>query len=128
MRSLLGLEVTADEYRANLNGMNTFFGAVLGFVLSDVATANLREFAQLLLVTAAIVVSILYVSASPKRWMYAALSFVFIWAFPRLLADQGASAGRLQVTLAVWTGMTIFVEALWWWQQRRDARAGPPTA
>jgi hypothetical protein len=128
MRRLLGLEVTADEYRANLNGMNTFFGAVLGFVLSDVATANLREFAQLLLVTAAIVVSILYVSASPKRWMYAALSLAFIWAFPRLLADHGASAGRLQVTLAVWTGMTIFVEALWWWQQRRDARAGPPTA
>jgi hypothetical protein len=82
----------------------------------------------MLIVTAAIVISILYVSASPQRWTYAALTVFLIWALPRFMPDDGASAGRLQVTLAVWTGMTIFVEALWWWQQRRDARRTPPTA
>ena len=114
--------ISEGEYRANLNGLNTFFGAVLGFVLSDVATTNLREFALVLLFTAAIVVSILYVSASRQRWMYAALTFVFIWALPRLLPDHGVNAGRLQVTLAIWTVMTVFVEAVWALQQWREER------
>ena len=128
MPGLFGMRVTGDEYRANLAGMNTFFGAVLGFVLADVATTNLLDFARLLLVTGAIVVSILYVSASPQRWTYAALTLVLIWSLPKLTQLPAGSTGRLQVTLAVWTGMTIFVEALWWWQQRRDARRDPPTA
>jgi len=127
MPGLLGMRVTGEEYRANLTGLNTFFGAVLGFVLADVTTTGLLEFAQMLLVTAGIVISILYVSASPQRWTYAVLTMAMIWWLPRLM-PHAANAGRLQVTLAVWTGMTVFVEALWWWQQRRDSRRDPPTA
>ncbi|WP_114227302.1 MULTISPECIES: hypothetical protein [Sphingomonas] len=121
------MQVTRSEYRANLAGLNTFFGAVLGFVLADIPAPTPLDFAQLLLFTAAIVIGILYVSASPQRWMYAALNLVLIWSLPRLLwRDGGHGSGRLQVTLAVWTGMAIFIEALWAWQQRRASRREPP--
>jgi hypothetical protein len=113
-------QITEDEYRANLNGMNTFFGAVLGFVLTDVQTATLVDFAQLLIFTAALVIGILYVSASSQRWLYAALNLLLIWALPGVLPEGAGNAGRLQVTLAVWTFMTIGVEAWWSWQRRRN--------
>lgn len=102
--------VTDAEYRANLNGMNTFFGAVLGFVLSDVETDRLIEFAQLLLVTTGIVIGILYLSASRQRWWYAALNLLLIWLLPGLVAGAEGSTGRLQVTLAIWTLLSIFLE------------------
>jgi hypothetical protein len=114
--------VTDSEYRANLAGMNTFFGAVLGFVLADVAVVNLREFAQLLMFTAAIVIGILYVSASKQRWLYAAFNLIFIWFLPRLLSNDAGDPGRLQVTLATWAVMTMLLEGLWSWQQRRDTK------
>jgi hypothetical protein len=67
-----------DEYRANLTGLNTFFGTVIGFVLTDVTTANPASFPQLLIFTAAIVIGVLYISASPHRWLYGALNLLFI--------------------------------------------------
>jgi hypothetical protein len=114
--------INEDEYRANLAGMNTFFGAVLGFVLADVQTDSMFRFANVLIVTAGTVISILYISASPKRWWYALLTFFFIWFLPRLLREEAGDLGRLQVTLAVWTGMTLFVEALWALQKRGEAK------
>jgi hypothetical protein len=114
--------VTEEEYRANLTGMNTFFGAVLGFVLADIETAELFDFAHLLVLTAAIVISILYISVSPRRWFYAALTLFLIWGLPRLLEQNEQQVGRLQVTLAVWTLMSTVLEAWWAWQQRREAK------
>jgi hypothetical protein len=119
--------VTEDEYRANVTGMNTFFGAVIGFVLADVTTPTLMDFAVLLVLTAAIVIGILYVSASPYRWWYVLLNLLLIWRLPTIVDDASGDFGRLQVTLAVWTVMTTFVEALLAWQQRRDARANSAT-
>lgn len=121
------LRVTDDEYRANLTGMNTFFGAVIGFVLADVTTRDLVEFAALLVFTASIVVGILYVSASTMRWWYAIFNLVVIWQLPRVF-DEVGDLGRLQVTLATWTLMTAGIEALWAWQQRRDAKRAKSTA
>lgn len=112
-----------DEYRANLAGMNTFFGAVLGFVLADVETRSTLDFAQLLLFSATIVISILYVSASPKRWLYAALTLFFIWALPKVTNPDTGSVERLQVTLAVWTAMTIALEAVMLWTRATASRA-----
>jgi hypothetical protein len=114
--------VTEEEYRANLTGMNTFFGAVLGFVLADVKTDELFDFAHILFLAAAIVISILYISASDKRWFYAAITLLLIWAMPELLSEDDEALGRLQVTLAVWTFMSTFLEAWWAWQHRQDAR------
>jgi hypothetical protein len=120
--------VTEDEYRANLTGMNTFFGAVLGFVLADIPTEKLFDFAHMLVLTAAIVISILYISASPKRWFYAAMTLLLIWGMPRLLEQEGEEIGRLQVTLAVWTILSTLVEAWWAWQNRQDAKANRTAA
>jgi hypothetical protein len=120
--------VTEEEYRANLTGMNTFFGAVLGFVLSGVETPNLRDFAQLLFMVAGLVISILYVSASAQRWLYAVMTLLLIGALPHILDDVRGELGRLQVTLAVWLGMTVLLEALWAVQQRRDAKSIEPAA
>ena len=121
------LRVTDDEYRANLTGMNTFFGAVLGFVLADVTTTDLVEFGLLLVFTASIVIGILYVSASALRWWYVPFNLLLIWQVDRLFGDTG-DLGRLQVTLAAWTLMAAGVEALWAWQQRRDAKRAQSTA
>ena len=119
--------VTEDEYRANVTGMNTFFGAVIGFVLADVTTPTLMGSAVLLVFTAAIVIGILYVSVSQYRWWYVLLNLLLIWRLPTILDDASGDFGRRQVTLAVWTVMTTFVEALLAWQQRRDARANIAT-
>lgn len=127
MPNLMGWSrVTEDEYRANLNGMNTFFGAVIGFVLADVTTSDLASFAQLLVFTAAIVIGVLYISASPQRWLYGVLNLLFIWALPRVLEDRAGDAGRLQITLATWTLMTIGLEALRAWQKQQEAKRSAP--
>jgi hypothetical protein len=129
MMKLMGWSrVTDDEYRANLAGMNTFFGAVLGFVLADITTDVLAEFAQLLVFTVALVIGILYISASPYRWLYGAMNLALIWALPRVLADGAGDPGRLQVTLATWTLMTLFIEAYFAWQKRQDAKRAGPTS
>jgi hypothetical protein len=120
--------VTEEEYRANLTGMNTFFGAVLGFVLADAETESLIGFARLLFLSATVVISILYVSASNHRWLYAGMTMLMILALPRLLDDSARGLGRLQVTLALWLLLTVAVEALWAWQQKRDAKAIKPAA
>jgi hypothetical protein len=115
--------VTEKEYRANLTGMNTFFGAVLGFVLADAKTESLIGFGHLLFLSAGVVISILYVSASSHRWLYAGMTMLMILALPRLLDEWAGGLGRLQVTLALWLLLTVFIEALWAWQQKRDAKA-----
>ena len=108
--------MTQGEYRANLNGLGIFFGAVLGFVMAGTETLSQRDFATTLFFTATLVITILYVSSSPNRIAYAALAAVLIGLFPRILAlllsDGAAIPRNLQPTLAVWLGITLMVEFL----------------
>lgn len=106
------LLVTENEYRANLAGMNTFFGAVLGFVIADVEVASNQDFAAFLTFSAAVVISILYISASHHRWLYAALTVAFVAGFPLFMPDGIDVPARLQITLGVWTLMTVLLESL----------------
>lgn len=105
--------MTAGEYRANRDGLNTLFGAVLGIVLSGTDTLGGFDFAVLLLVSATAVILILYVSSSPHRLAYAALAGVSIaalpWALVRLI---GTVPPHLQPTLAVWLLITLVVEVM----------------
>ena len=89
--------IDEDEYRANLNGLNTFFGAVIGCVLADVTTRNPLQFAQVLLVTSGVVVGILYVSASGRRWWYAALNLLIILALPRVVPPAEGDVTRFAI-------------------------------
>ena len=105
---------TESEIRANHAGMNTFFGAVLGFVMAGTEKLDAIEFASVLFLVSAVVISVLYVSASPYKFAYALLTLAFIAFLPRA-ADPMLDAGehlpdKLQPTLLVWTLLSIVVE------------------
>ena len=109
---LQSIRMSEGEYRANLNGMNIFFGAVLGVVMSRADGLAPWPFAVVLVLTAGMVVSILYVSSSRRRWMYAVLTAVAIYALPVVIKDvsEVTLPPNLRTTLAVWLGMVLFVE------------------
>lgn len=108
--------MTASEYRANLSGMNIFFGAVLGFVLAGAEAMQPASFAWLLVGAAGIVINILYVSASRHRLSYAAMGAILIVSMQQWL--EGSMTGiselppKLQPTLGVWLLLACLVEFL----------------
>ena len=108
--------MTHAEYRANLDGLNIFFGAVLGFVLAGTENLDQASFAVLLAGTAGIVISILYVTSSRRRATYLVLGAALIATMPRWL--EGGVFGipvlpaNLQPTLMVWLLLTCLVEFL----------------
>src|ERR1044072_3755153 len=108
--------MTEGEYRANLNGLGIFFGAVLGFVMAGTEPLAPRDFALTLFMFAAAVICIVYVSSSRQRLLYAAITAVYIALLPAILHEllgKGAEIPRnLRPTLAVWLAITLFVEFL----------------
>ena len=108
------LRMSRREYRANIEGLNIFFGAVLGFVLAGSEALGDAWFAFLLVATAAVVITILYITASARRLSYAVLAVVLIASMERWLEpwlpDAASIPPKLQPTLLVWALMTIFVE------------------
>jgi hypothetical protein len=104
------------EYRANLNGLSIFFGAVLGFVMASVETLPPRDFAMTLFFTATMVITILYVNSSHHRFSYALMAAVIIAIYPyalKIVLTPGAKLPpQLQLTLAVWLGFSLLVEIL----------------
>ncbi len=121
------LVTTESEYAAHLAAMNTFFGAVLGFVMAGAERLDEVEFSALLICVASIVISILYVAASAHKILYGLLTLGLIAALPRLMApmlDMGEQLpAKLQATLLVWTMISIAIEFL---PRRPDDP--PPTA
>lgn len=122
--------MTAGEYRANINGLNTFFGAVLGFVISSVDFLDPWRFAYLLLILGGVVISILYIHGSPHRLSYAIMTLVFVAVLPRItgpaLPNGAEFPGKIQATLAVWTLMTIFVEFMPREREENSGQADQP--
>jgi hypothetical protein len=110
------MRMTEREYRANIDGLNIFFGAVLGFVLAGAERLNDFWFGVLLALTAGIVVSILYITASKQRLAYSVLSLVLIASMGSWLEEflPGASSipAKLQPCLLVWALLTMSVEFL----------------
>lgn len=108
--------MTEREYRANIEGLNIFFGAVLGFVLAGSENLAMLPFAGLLLIVAGTVISILYISSSDKRVTYALLTVMLVAVLPRvmgnLLGHGTPMPPKVQPTLAVWAAMTILIEFL----------------
>jgi len=107
---------TESEYRAHDAGLNTFFGAVLGFVMAATERLNALAFGYILLVVSAVVISVLYVSASRYKFSYAILTLAMIALLPRcvepFLGKGEQLPEKLQPTLLVWTLLTIIVEYL----------------
>lgn len=119
------LTMTEAEYRANVDGMNILFGAVLGFVLADARGLPALDFAVLLLVSASTVVSILYLSSSPYKLFYAATTIAAVALLPWVIGEltDAPPIPQLRPTLAVWTGMVLLVELL----PRRKPESEPET-
>ena len=117
---------TESEIAANHAGMNTFFGAVLGFVMAGTERLDSLEFSNLLFLVAGIVISILYVSASRQKVLYVLMTVLMIVLLPDVLKavlDEGESIpDKLQPTLLVWTALTVLVEFL---PRRPDDAATP---
>ena len=107
-------KMTAREYEANLNGLNMFFGAVLGFVLAGTEKLTDLQFGVVLFFLACTVITILFISSSRHRVMYAVLALVYSASFPEMtdyvLRGHDLVSGKLRPTLLVWTAMTIIVE------------------
>lgn len=110
IRFRFDMATTESEYRANLAGLNTFFGAVLGFVVSDFQGLHTRDYVHLLVLCGALVISILYISNSHKRWTYTIFAAVLIFALPHLVRDAAVLPSKLQATFAVWLGMAMLFE------------------
>ena len=110
----LHAHVTEREYRANVDGINIVFGAVLGFVLAGSESLPQTDFMILLFTSASIVISILYLSHSEYKLFYGATTAALIWFLPRITADflEIESIPALQPTLAVWATMVLLVELM----------------
>ena len=108
------MAMTEREYDANIRGMNLVFGAVLGFVLADAGGLPAYDFGIVLLLSASVVVTILYMAHSEYKLFYAGTAIVGIAILPRILADPLGipPIPQLQPTLAVWTAMVLLVEIM----------------
>lgn len=106
--------MSAGEYQANLNGLNMFFGAVLGLVLAGTERLSDQQFGLVLFLLAATVCTILYISSSRHRVVYSALALALAAGFPEIvdftLKGHDLVPGKIRPTLLVWTFMTIMVE------------------
>ena len=114
-------KMTASEYQANLNGLNMFFGAVLGFVLTGTETLNTWQFGFVLMMLASAVISILFISSSKSRLAYSIYALIIALTLPELidfmLKGDGLVPEKIRPTLVVWTLMTTLVE---FWGRERD--------
>lgn len=113
--------MSAGEYSANLNGLNMFFGAVLGFVLAGTEKLNAWQFGLLLASLASIVITVLYITSSKQRLMYALLALVYAATFPEvmefMLRAKDVVPDKIRPTLLVWVVMTILIE---FWSRERE--------
>ena len=110
--------ISHREYKANLSGMNIFFGAILGVVMAEYESSSPRDYIAALLLSAALVVNILYISSSKRRIFYALMAasiigFLWVAAFlDEIPFDFDATwlMNRYLPAMSVWFGMTLFIE------------------
>ncbi|WP_298464809.1 hypothetical protein [uncultured Erythrobacter sp.] len=106
--------ITQREYRANIEGMNIVFGAVLGFVLVGAENVEVRDFIGLLVLSSAIVIMILYLGSSEYKLFNAIMAGVSIAFLPYIAVDlfDITEVPKLQPTLAIWALMVLAVELI----------------
>ena len=106
--------MTQREYEANIRGMNIVFGAVLGFVLAGTTGLPIADFCAVLLISASVVITILYLGSSPYKLFYGITAVLAVAILPTVLEDPLGipPISQLQPTLAVWTFMVLMVEII----------------
>jgi hypothetical protein len=116
-----GWRMKPGEYRASVEGLNIFFGALLGVVMVGIENIPTEQYVVLLAFVAAVVMLILTISGSPRRLLYAVgIGGLLAWLTwrggPTLIGIPVPA--KLLPTLSVWVGATILVEFL---PRERDA-------
>lgn len=110
--------MTHEEYKANISGLNIFFGAIIGVVMADIETSSTLEYSLILVMLASFIVMLLYISASKHRLFYAAFSAgVLLFAWFEVYLGNGFQnidltwlQHKLLPTLSVWFAMIISIE------------------
>src|SRR5688572_12558399 len=104
------LRQTHRERMGSIDGVNLFFGALLGANLGTVEQLPLSEYVQLIMILAGTVVTLRVVSTSERRGyalatlaLYVFLVTLFL-AVPRVRPEglSADAAARMGATLAVW--------------------------
>ncbi len=119
------LRQTHSERMGGIDGVNLFFGALLGANLGTIERLSLGDYIQLIIVLAGTVVTLRLVSTSDRRGyalatlgLYIFLVAVYLIAPP--LRPEGLSsdaAARLGATLAVWILLVLTLE---YWPVKPD--------
>ena len=129
------LRQTDRERIGSIDGVNLFFGALLGANLGTIEQLPLGEYIKLIMILAGTVVTLRVVSTSERRgYALATLAlYVFlvalILAMPALRPDglSPEAAARLGATLAVWALLVLTLE---YWpvkpEEIRPAEASAP--
>lgn len=119
-RTLLGIdEQTRAEKRAAVNGVNLFFGALIGANLGSLERLALSDYLLLISVVCLIVLYIQIAPVARKRWFYLlTLALTVAGLYILLLTPLGLAffknrprpAPHLFVTICVWLGAVAAVE------------------
>jgi hypothetical protein len=119
-RTLLGIDPqTRTEKRASVNGLNLFFGALIGANLGSLEHLALRDYTLLISMICVIVLYIQLAPVARQRWLYIGFLLMTVaWLYVLLLTPYGLQffkdrprpAPHLFVTICVWLFSVAYVE------------------
>lgn len=110
--------MTQAEYAANKSGLNIFFGAIIGVIMADVDSLNAFQYSTMLMSTAGLVVTLLYIGASRRPVLYALLAGAILAAVFFMANRSDSYLGvpaqwifdRYLPVFGVWLTVLILVE------------------
>lgn len=119
-RTLLGIDPqTRAEKRAAINGLNLFFGALIGANLGSLEHLALRDYT---LIASMVCVIVLYIQLAPvarHRWLYIAILASYVGVLYLLLLapaglhpfqDRPRPQPHLFVTVCLWLVSVAYIE------------------
>ena len=101
-----------------IDGLNLFFGALLGANLGSIQGMTLPYYVELIFLLAAVVMTVRMLSTSPRRtYMLASIALYVVIGAAFLLWKPFQPKGvapadlqRLATTLAIWLALVLFTE------------------
>jgi hypothetical protein len=119
---------TRREKLGQVDGINLFFGALLGANLGTVGTMPLFDYVQIILLLSGMVMTIRMVASTDRRYRAAATVTLYVALVVAILLipdlqPSGLSPADLQrlvATLAIWFAATMLVE---FWPTREESDA-----
>jgi hypothetical protein len=109
---------TPGDKAGSIDGLNLFFGALLGANLGTMQTLPLEDYVRLVLVLAASVMALRTISTSERRGVVLVVVLICVLAvggmlFVPMLKPKGLSGDSLDKligTLAIWLACVLLVE------------------